>query len=156
MAHTVFDCYCGIWRPVRVTCAAVSITHHTSHITHHASRITHHASRITHHTSRITHHASHITHHTSRIPPDHCPPPTPKVPGLVLCGAMTLFTTWSMLPFACFHMFLLCNNRTTKEHVTRHFTRSAQAGLDGGCRECVTGRPPPLVDFMQEVDELGF
>lgn len=75
-----------------------------------------------------------------------------RMPGLFLCAIITLGSTWCMLPFSCFHIFLLCRNRTTKEHLTRRFT--SNAGFDSGCRQCLSSRPPPLIDFVQDVDEL--
>jgi hypothetical protein len=76
-----------------------------------------------------------------------------RMPGLFLCAIITLGSTWCMLPFSCFHIFLLCRNRTTKEHLTRRFT--SNAGFDSGCRQCLSSRPPPLIDFVQDVDECG-
>ena len=75
-----------------------------------------------------------------------------QMPGALLCAIFTLPSTWSMLPFSCFHIFLLCRNRTTKEHLTGRFNSD---GFDGGCAQCMSSRPPPLIDFMQEVDECS-
>ena len=73
-----------------------------------------------------------------------------QIPGALLCAVITLPTTWLMLPFSCFHIFLLCRNRTTKEHLTRHFNRS---GFECSCSHFMSSRSPALIDFMQEVDE---
>jgi palmitoyltransferase ZDHHC9/14/18 len=73
-----------------------------------------------------------------------------QIPGVLLCTIITLGSTWCMLPFSCFHIFLLCRNRTTKECLTRRIT--SNQGSDGGCRQCTSSRPPSLVDFMQDVD----
>jgi palmitoyltransferase ZDHHC9/14/18 len=78
-----------------------------------------------------------------------------QLPGALLCAIITLFTTWAMLPFSCFHIFLLCRNRTTKEHLTRRFVSTSQ-GFDGGCAQCVGSMPAALVDFIQEVDEFAY
>jgi hypothetical protein len=75
-----------------------------------------------------------------------------QIPGAVVCAVITLISTWTMLPFSCFHIFLLCSNRTTKQHLTRR-PASANPGDDVCCRECVNDRPPPLVNFEHEVDE---
>jgi hypothetical protein len=75
-----------------------------------------------------------------------------QVPGALLCAIVTLLSTWSMLPFSCFHLFLLFRNRTTKEHLTRRLSSSE---FDDGCQQCMSSRPPPFVDFMQEVDECS-
>jgi hypothetical protein len=75
-----------------------------------------------------------------------------QMPGALLCAIITLPSTWSMLPFSCFHIFLLCRNRTTKEHLTGRFNND---GFEGGCTQCMSIRPPPLIDFMQDVDECS-
>jgi hypothetical protein len=72
-----------------------------------------------------------------------------QLPGALLCAIATLFSTWAMLPFSCFHIFLLCRNRTTKEHLTRRYANSP--GFDGGCAQCVGSTPAALIDFMKEV-----